>query len=91
MAKDKPACVLCESNKTKIICNLGEEKLHKCNNCKLVFRWPIPEKDIVLLPIESNTTELIAYYIHSRLKNKIKGKIKVKVTEKENYSAEFVG
>ena len=52
-------------------------------------RYVFPIKDVVLLPIESNTTELIAQYIHSRLKEKIKGKIKVIVTEKENYSAEF--
>jgi 6-pyruvoyltetrahydropterin/6-carboxytetrahydropterin synthase len=54
-------------------------------------RYVFPKKDVVLLPIESNTTELIAYYIHSRLKKKISGKIKVTLTEKENYSAEFVG
>ena len=54
-------------------------------------RYVFPKKDVVLLPIESNTTELIAFYIHSRLKEKIKGKIKVVVTEKENYSAEFAG
>ncbi|ODS39929.1 hypothetical protein BEH94_03665 [Candidatus Altiarchaeales archaeon WOR_SM1_SCG] len=54
-------------------------------------RYRFPKKDVVLLPIESNTTELIAFYIHSRLKEKIKGKIKVTVTEKENYSAGIVG
>ena len=54
-------------------------------------RYMFPVKDVVLLPIESNTTELIAYYVHSRLNEKIKGKIRVIVTEKENYSAEFVG
>jgi len=56
-------------------------------------RYMFPKKDVALIPIESNTTELIAYYIHSRLKEKIKinGEIKVVLTEKENYSAEFKG
>lgn len=63
-------------------------------NIELVLpdrRYSFPEKDVALLPIESNTTELIVYYIHSQLKKKINGKIKVVVTEKENYSASFVG
>lgn len=51
--------------------------------------YSFPKEDTSIIPIESATAELIAKYIHTKLKEKITNKISVKINESSGCSAEY--
>jgi 2-polyprenyl-3-methyl-5-hydroxy-6-metoxy-1,4-benzoquinol methylase len=57
MQSNKPLCNLCGSDKVNHLSTFKEEQLYKCQNCHLVFKWPLPKNDIVTNQVEKHYTE----------------------------------
>lgn len=58
MGTDKPLCILCGSRENRKIFAIDETALYKCQRCKLIFKWPLPQKDIIYKQVESYYAEV---------------------------------
>jgi 2-polyprenyl-3-methyl-5-hydroxy-6-metoxy-1,4-benzoquinol methylase len=57
MESKNPYCNLCGSNNIKQLTSFQGEQLYRCQKCHLVFRWPLPENDMVFNQVEKHYTE----------------------------------
>jgi 2-polyprenyl-3-methyl-5-hydroxy-6-metoxy-1,4-benzoquinol methylase len=75
MESKNPYCNLCGSNNIKQLTPFQKERLYRCQKCHLVFRWPLPENDMILNQVEKHYTEADPHQSVASAKNKFFNKL----------------